>query len=442
MKYENKFIRSSLIIINSITTFCKEHPEYKEEHLFSFIQLITNKLKYNSFNNKVNLKNAYLEENICDDIKKYRDALINDLKIVKSDKIYIPGKKSFSYWINDDFLKGEIVKHRINYSKKEIKKAKYNKTLINGKNKYYLMAPYKFLQKLYIEERIPMQYINDYEEKFIYNKKYTKDNNESKFKKTQNRIIYANSLDRFENKDLLVNFFGTNKTNGRLDHPLTNMKSEFLKSLIGEFFEADLPNSQFTFSSVLLKDILSNDIDNLPKKALKSFGKVNLKKIKKFNYKDIELFFNDAINGVLYDNFLIKINSLGKKQYTRLEVKDIFFSVGFSSNNENINNFKTIKQKLMFKRIYPEVYEIFCLLKKNGNEVLPIYLQIMESDFFLHKVLKNLVDNNIHDLFTKHDSVICTIKDKDKTLEIIKKTFKDNYGFIPNLHQKYFGIKQ
>jgi hypothetical protein len=144
------------------------------------------------------------------------------------------------------------------------------------------------------------------------------------------------------------------------------------------------------------------------------------------------MYFNSVCDGSLYDDF--------KSQYdgdlTRDEVKTIMFGVLFSGNTKMGSYIIPFaKEKKVFASVYPFIYEcIFSLKHKDkDNNLLPIYLQQLESYLFIDCIAKELVNVNIIPL-TIHDSVIVPTNEADKTLSIIKRVFLSELGVIPSFN--------
>ena len=67
------------------------------------------------------------------------------------------------------------------------------------------------------------------------------------------KYLYHTSVSMFEDKRF--RYFSRNKTNNRLDHNLTNLKSEIRNYILGDYVSIDLANSQPFFLSQLLKTL-------------------------------------------------------------------------------------------------------------------------------------------------------------------------------------------
>ncbi len=245
-------------------------------------------------------------------------------------------------------------------------------------------------------------------------------------------------------KDKRFRYFDRNKTNNRLDTNLTNLKKEIKQFIKIDYVNIDLKNSQPFFLSMLLKSIIkqdnkqqgplccllliSNIVETFGVKKIQAISKIHQIEEKPF-LVNLKTFHESVICGTLYDDF-IKSYSEG---ISRDEVKKIMFKVLFSKNEikDKYKNFiPWEKDKEVFASVYPFIYESIKILKSKDNVLLPVFLQKVESYIFIDCIAKELVNSGIVPL-TVHDSVIIRPEHKERTIEIIKKIFLENFGVIP-----------
>jgi hypothetical protein len=172
---------------------------------------------------------------------------------------------------------------------------------------------------------------------------------------------------------------------------------------------------------------------------LKTFGKKRITEIsknrqiqKKSFLANLSAFNDSVIYGTLYDDFIQRYG------FTRKEVKKIIFAVFFSKNAmfKRFNSFIPYKKdKEVFASVYPFIYGSIEHLKAKNNVLLLVFLQKLESYIFIDCIAKDLVNAGIVPL-TVHDSVIIKVEDKEKTMELIKKVFFDNFNVIPTFDIK------
>lgn len=389
--------------------------------------------------------NKNLKTITVSNINQYIKILVNGEFII-SDNHYIIGEKSKCYRINPNYLKG-IDKIEIKTDCKlfnSIIKNQRRKNAHNNRLEPFLKRMYDELMKIDI----------DYQkaEKWILEQP-----NEVK------RNSYMTALNLLADKRF--RYFHRNSTNNRLDTNFTNLKSELKQSIIGDYVNIDLKNSQPFFLSMILEALINNKIhqgqntlcyylsyDHL----FKTFGIKRIKEISKIHQNqkkaflvNLKTFKQSVIQGTLYDDF-IKSYSEG---ITRKEVKDIMFKVLFSQNDlyDQFKNFIPYeKEKKVFASVFPLVYESIKMLKSKGkgnskdknkkrkskdNGILPVFLQKVESYIFIDCIAKELVSTGIIPI-TIHDSIIVNREHQQRTIEIMNKTFMKNFGVIPTFDIK------
>ena len=383
-------------------------------HYLTVKQIQHKNREYFSLNSEV-FKNVTISN-----ITRYIKILKNG-EFIESDNSYEPGVKSLGYKINPIFLKGihslELTQDS-KLSKNMIKQCYRRKSHVN-RLEPYLRAMYdEFLN-------MDMDYQNAI--------KWTENNVNDDQKLSLLTSIYNIQDSRFR-------YFKRNKTNGRLDTNLTNLKSDLRQFIIGDYVSIDLKNSQPFLLSILINNIIDNrdtlccylSNDNL----IKAFGIKRIKQVLLIHQKQekakmvkLRLFYDSVRRGSLYDDF---IECYGN-EISRDDVKKIMFKVLFSRNEYHKGYNKIIpyeNDKKKFLRVYPFVAEVIKELKRKDHKTLPIYLQRLESYLFIDCIAKKLVENGIVP-FTIHDSVIVKTKDQTKAIEIMNSVFKNEIGVIP-----------
>jgi hypothetical protein len=257
------------------------------------------------------------------------------------------------------------------------------------------------------------------------------------------KLCYLTAIKNIEDKRF--RYFKRNNTNNRLDTNLTNLKSDLRQFIKGNYVSIDLKNSQPLLLGILIDNIINNrdtlccylHESNLTKafgiKAIRNVLLIHQKE-EKVNMVNLNVFYNSVLNGDLYDAF---INSFSG-DITRDAVKKIMFKVLFS-RNKYYYGYKKItpyeSEKKTFASVYPFVYEVVKTLKAKDHSTLPIYLQRLESYLFIDCIANELVNNGIIP-FTIHDSVIVKEEQKLKTIDIIKRVFREQVGVSPSFEIK------
>lgn len=226
------------------------------------------------------------------------------------------------------------------------------------------------------------------------------------------RISQFQLIDKIENGNL---YFKRNKTNGRLDSNLTNLKTNIKFFNKGGFKQIDISNSQPFFMSYLMinlyyshYDSLNTTIDSVNQSVNSvRFCQKELKEIKK---EEIEKFVDWTVGGKFYDNFVTET-------LTRKEVKKMMMCVLFSKPESYT------KEKKIFAYHFPGIQNwINAFKEKNGYNQFAIMLQKMESKKVLDEICKELTEKDIYNV-TIHDSWIVKNEQFEEALSIIKSHF-------------------
>ena len=226
------------------------------------------------------------------------------------------------------------------------------------------------------------------------------------------------SIERLLNRDYEPK---RNLTNNRLDTVFTNFSKdlfEIIKDYNG-LCEIDCKNSQYA----LLANKMGVEVD--------------------------AAFYNVATMGKLYESIASAIDSSisfnpfkGTKeqllagQKARQKAKLLMMLLVFGKVSTKIEYLD------LFKNLYPDAYAWIVDYKVNNPEAieagsiqsskdyykaLPISLQLMESQFWVDNVLAECYRKNIVAV-SRHDSISCFKKDKDKVVAIIQ-TAKQNFEY-------------
>lgn len=371
------------------------------------------------------------------DYRKYIEYL-KGRGIVTESSFYIPGKVSkglrFTKPYNSKITPVKITKWTLIKSI-VYKKWKYNK--LTTEELFYL--------KGWFNEEIEV----DFNKGFIYlSNEYIKDVNNLEIKhpmlRFNSRLLALQKLYRKEYN------FHVDSTGNRLHTELTQLKSELrncIKYNGKTLCNIDIVNSQPFLSLALLdKEIfcnsnISNYIINPLLKKSPSFPNMLVKKIVSIeNEQDVLLYKELVSTGTFYERFskiLLESNLIpnGTPQEIRNKTKEIAFSAIYSPNT-HIGCNKAIQ---VFQKCFPNVYNIFKLIKKGaGNHAtLPIALQRLESDLVLKKACKIIsIERPDVPMFTIHDSITTTEENNEYVASVLAKVLKDNIGVVPKLKEE------
>lgn len=241
--------------------------------------------------------------------------------------------------------------------------------------------------------------------------------------------------------------FYVDNTGFRLHTNLTQMMSglrKFIKYDGQTLCAVDIRNSQPFLAISLLDDIIFC-ANNLPDKIINpklinhdNFPIMLVEKIKRNkNEPDVLLYREYVASGMFYEKFgrlLVENNLIENTPNVtiREEAKEITFSSIYSPNTSIGYN----KPMQLFKQQFPNVFEIFALIKKGkkNHPSFSICLQRLEAELVLHKACEK-INTERPDVFTAslHDSIITTEDNVDYIKEVLYNVLKENIGIEPAL---------
>lgn len=208
--------------------------------------------------------------------------------------------------------------------------------------------------------------------------------------------------------------FNRNTTNRRLDTNLTNMASDLRPYIIGyqNMAYLDLSNSQ----PVLFNKILHTYRKNASSKVL----------------EELDRYLEITTSGNWYEE-LIRVYDIkyGPDENLTFDEarkfsKKIWMVLAYSKN-KHIPNLKKV-----FALKYPFISSIIKLIKKNNYEQFAISLQLIESDVFIDKICKQLVEEGIIP-YTMHDGLLVPKEATDRTKEVMMHHLEKIIGALPKI---------
>jgi hypothetical protein len=241
--------------------------------------------------------------------------------------------------------------------------------------------------------------------------------------------------------------FYVDSTGHRLHTNITQMMSGLRKFVTYEgkkLCAIDIKNSQLYLAIVLLDDELFSNND-IASKLINPILLSNpnypimvvdfIRNIK--NEPDVLLFKEWVSSGLFYEKFGEKLVERGilenlPVQELRGAAKKITFSSIYSPNTSVANN-QAIQ---LFKAIFPNVYEVFKLIKRghNNHPTLSVCLQRFEAELVLHKACC-VISEERPDVFllTLHDSIITTEDNVEYVKAVLYNVLRTNLGVPPHL---------
>lgn len=201
-------------------------------------------------------------------------------------------------------------------------------------------------------------------------------------------------------------FFRHNKTNGRIDTNLTNLKAEFKQFITTpNLYQIDIVNSQpFILSLLLNSSLCSSFLDK----------------------KELEKYTDWTSAGIFYEMFMREYFNKTSKVLERDDIKDIMFCIFYSKNGQYT------KEKNIFKSIFPTIMSYIEKEKSNKHNEFSIKLQKIESKICIEIISQELDKQSIK-YYTIHDAWLVDEKDIKKVKDIIIRKFYDNFYRRPEL---------
>ncbi len=250
------------------------------------------------------------------------------------------------------------------------------------------------------------------------------------------------------------------KISGRFYTPITQLKKE-LKSFIryaGEcIYSVDITNSQ-PFLSLAILDLevfnRNNVIDIIesvnPKlvsmNMIKEYGRIPfismlVKSIEDLqnkedylNYKASVLggrFYEDMIELLLENGHLEDIAPENRRD----KVKPIMYATFFSDPKSIKTEY--MPQVKLFRKLFPNVYNVFSLIKADTHNTLALLLQKIEAQLVIKETCNEISKDHPNvPLFTIHDSVCTTEANVEMAKEYLTNSINNFMGYTPKFEIK------
>lgn len=430
-----------------IDRLLEENPPNFNYHRDSFVYILSLITSiYTSNRDKIELNNGYTPINkklLQRRIHEYRKYIeyLKHYGIIEENRQYIPSKTSMGLKLSSFYTSASP--NRCSLVPIVITKWTLIKSILylNTKDNIQLTDDLDYLRK-WFDDKLEV----DFESGVAYlNELSRQETNEGK---TENLALRYNSrllpFLKLKNND---NSFYVDSTGFRLHTNLTQMMGKlrkFIKYDGKRLCAIDIVNSQPYLSIALLDNeifsrnnicnkIINPSLIELPNYPIMLVEKIKIVK----DAPDVLLFKETVSSGRFYESFgelLVENNLVENVHENELRnlAKEITFSSIYSPNTSIAYN----KPMQLFKRLFPNVFKIFKLIKKgNGNHpAFAICLQRLEAELVLHKVCKRISEEKPEiPIFTLHDSVITTEENVEYVKEIMHNILKDNIGIAPML---------
>lgn len=311
--------------------------------------------------------------------------------IIECDNFYLKNVKSTSYKLKEEFYKDKfkfvnVEDNRLNDKlDRNVFKEKYK--LLEGSDGYQYVT--KWMECLSIDKTGAEKYIND--NIIGEDKLYT----------------YQMVTDIFEQK-----FAKKDSTGNRLHNNLTNLPTplrSFTTINNNKLCQVDIKNSQPLFLYIALRNY---DINN-----------VELNK-----YKTV------VCETGFYEFFAKKLNYNLDESNRSVFKKKIFGGVLFDKNRNYLSKYETV-----FKKEFPEIFDVIRSIKSKKYEEVAIMLQKTESKFIFACIEELMfITNHQIELLTIHDSIVTILGKEDIVKKVMYEQFEKIYSIKAKLKVEIF----
>ncbi len=465
-----------------IIDFPPEIKDFRRDSLFYLLNLIYEIQAYNKDNDRIKngyiILNSVLMKKHVRNYNKYFEYLISH-GIVLTDNHYIVKSKSKGFKIAKKY-QGLVVETKLHNP--TLRKAILKSTWKDLGNATQYKTLYRYLTGIEIDYNLAIKFITNQKDFRISQLKQLK--GENKIQSVKGPINKFNwsyiSISHLKNNHF---HFSVDSNIHRLHTNLTNLNSDlrnFLTWRGQKLVSIDISNSQPFLSTILLSPSFYTTETTIVEKrkrlsmqdrlTIASFPKelnelmVNYSYRQDFllshflntvshyqnslpfyspahsitlndkqepnNQSDVLLYRQLVEKGILYEYLAEHFKkNLGLQINDRKKIKAIVFQVLFTDNR--FIGQKDAAPKRLFKELFPNVYNLFSMYKKNDASLLPRLLQHIESKLILDVIVKKIVTKRPKiPIFTIHDSIATTIPN----LIFIKNTMASELN-------KYIGIK-
>lgn len=386
--------------------------------------------------------NAKMLQTKVRNYKQYLDYLISS-KVFEVNKQYIPSEKSRGY----KFSKQYATPVRIVFDGKHEKLKNNNKKpkmhlSVSDQRKYQHLIKW-YNEGLQIDKHLAQQFIlQDYQNKIA---------NTSVLAKTDGDkdplVQYNSALVSIEKIDAGAQQFNIDDFGYRFHSILTNLKSE-LRNLLTynrlQLVSIDIKNSQPYISTLLFNtsfwelttqlDVLTHNsigitLTNIFNQYSTDYFIMLCKKAISCKDSDLHKYKEIVQNGTFYEYMAEQSNM---EMDDRKKLKAAMFQVLFTGNS--FISQKEAAPKRIFQELFPDVYELFNLLKRKEKDNMPMLLQRIESNVILLKVTKRIAKEHPElPIFTIHDSIITTEGNEAYIQQVMQVEMSKIFGIAPQL---------
>ena len=393
------------------------------------------------------------------DYKKYLAFLV-DNDVLLTDNHFILGEKCREYRFNAPYA-GRKLKElkRSNYKLRQAirraaeKRNKENKESMWG---YSYLTKWWDTNKLKIDTKAANAWIDNYEQE-----KINAINADAKI--IDKTVLLENARDTTEDFRTLVKGINHNTARycfsgkgHRFYNPISNLKSELRSFLTYDgqpLVDIDIKNSQPFLATALLKSSFwaPDKKANCQKLCLQGISKEISKEVRSnkilgyiitlletsetlhHSESDLKNYTDLVLRGLFYEYIQHHFQNLYPERFSnRKDVKREVLRIFYVENKKT--GWEFYRPCRTFKKLFPNVSELFRLIKEIQSNYLPIILQRLESFIMLDVVCKKL--SNQHPaipFFTIHDNIITTKGNEDIVKDVMNKEIIQLLGYPAQL---------
>jgi len=410
--------------------------------------------------------NSTIIRNYFKDYKCYLDYLI-DTEVLICDESYINGEKSLGFKFSPAFENSILNKYYYRrfryYSPQPIPEERYSS--INERFEENTLLHYPYLtywynqKRLFIDNQIAEDYAYTLMQKKIRLGRDSWDVNKDKwdyknndFCKKNPKTQYNAIMRNINNIDIGAYDAMIDTNVHRLHSALTNMQKKFRNFLTYDrqsLVSLDISNSQPYLLCILFNPMFWEhnscfplNISMLPNNIKSLFNQEHLSTIK--NYLREQLLDNEELitykekvsKGIIYDYIAEVSNERTDTHLVRDDAKVMMLIVFFSKNK--FFHQKGAELKRLFAELYPQIYGLIELIKRDNHVVFACLLQAIESKIILHMCCQRIWNEKPQKvpIFTIHDSIATTLEHKSYVKSVMADILTTCVGIAPFLKEE------
>lgn len=225
-----------------------------------------------------------------------------------------------------------------------------------------------------------------------------------------------------------------NSTNNRYNTNFTRLPRELVQHLTingKPLDELDVRNSQPFFAIALFEP--TPEIEKIMGKSLT----MSAKTLKLYDTLDFKVYRLLVEKAKFYDYMKEQFTLNGIHWTDGDDFKEQIFRVFY----DKVSSIHYCAAVRLFERLFPNVYELFALIKKNDNSVLPNLITRIESFVMLDCVAPRIIDEFPGlEFITKHDSLlpagIMITGQVDQIVPLMRSEIRKVIGFAPEIKIK------